>query len=175
MQIKFREPVRLYHDGRHIDCDYTVFVTRRGIGSTTLGYVFSDYFAQGCTWGEVAFFLHLLTSDKFYKAGNLRVPVTRASSIEGIKLLAPLWTTEAERLRLKGQFVNALKPDRDYVAEMARLRTLDEATRRLYDKEWSECKAFVDQLRAALKKKKEREGDRAPLLEVPRPNRQRRS
>ena len=34
--------------------------------------------------------------------GNLWVPVTRANSIEGIKLLAPLWTTKAERLRLKG-------------------------------------------------------------------------
>ena len=81
--------------------------------------------------------------------GNLRVPVTRASSI---KLLAPLWTTKAERLRLKGQFVNALMPDRDYVAEMSRLsrlRSLDEETRRLYDKEWSECKTFVDQLKAA--------------------------
>ena len=80
------------------------------------------------------------------------MPVTRASSIEGIKLLAPLWTTKAERLRLKGQFINALMPDQDYVAEMSRLsrlRSLDEETRRLYDKECSECKTFVDQVKAA--------------------------
>ena len=54
-------------------------------------------------------------------------------------------------------------PDQDYVAEMSRLsrlRSLDEETRRLYDKECSECKTFVDQLKAAyaaLKKKKKRD------------------
>ena len=54
-------------------------------------------------------------------------------------------------------------PDGDYVAEMSRLGSLDEATRlqyRQYDKELSECKTFVDQLRADLKKKKEREGSK---------------
>ena len=43
------------------------------------------------------------------------------------------------------------------MAEMARLRTLDEETRCLYDKEWFECKSFVNQLRAGGGRKRGRE------------------
>jgi hypothetical protein len=147
-QIKFARPIKVYDD--KIECRYTIRVSRRGIGSMTLGYVFTDYFAQGCTWGDIAFFLHLLTSDNNYKAGNLRVPITRASSIEGVKLLSPLWTDEQSRLAFKAKLTSALKPDIDYVAEIKRLRELDGKTRLRFSEEWAECEAFVASVRAAV-------------------------
>ena len=153
-QIKFPEPKRLYNDEDNVDCNYTVRVSRRGVGSTTLGYVFSDYFAQGCTWGKAAFFLHLLTSDSFYKAANLRVPITRATSIEGVKLLAPLWIEGdkgVSRAAFKELLKTALKPDQDYVAEMTRLRALDEATRERFSKDWNACQNVVQSLIEARK------------------------
>jgi hypothetical protein len=37
------------------------------------------------------FFLHLLAFDQHFKAGNLRVPLSRNSSIDDVKFLTPLW------------------------------------------------------------------------------------
>lgn len=150
-QVKFAKPIRVYDDPAYIDCEYSVNVSRRGIGSSTLGYVFSDHYAQGSTWGKLAFFLHLVTNDSFYNAANLRVPITRAASIEGVKLLAPLWVEDPEgkidrRAEYKVKLKKALKPDVDYVAEMVRLRALDEATRLRFPEEWAECQALVKSL-----------------------------
>ena len=157
-KVKFPTPVRVYDNPKHIDCEYTVKVARRGIGSITLGYVFTDYFAQGATWGKAAFFLHLLAEDTFYRAANLRVPVTRAASIEEVKLLAPLWTTTTMegRKAFHALLKKTLKPDRDYIVEMKRLRKLDEDTRIRFSQEWNDVQALL----CRLKEAKERKGEK---------------
>jgi hypothetical protein len=140
----------VYDNPNHIDCEYIVKV--RGIGSVTLGYVFTDYFAQGATWGKLAFFLHLLAEDTFYRAANLRVPVTRAASKEEVKLLAylaPLWTTEEGRKAFHALLKKTLKPDRDYVSEMKRLRRLDEDTHIRFSQEWNDVQALLRRLKEA--------------------------
>ena len=124
-QVKFqRGPLPLYEGS--IEAGQQLTINRLGV-LLGMGYVFSDFFAQGLSFGLDAFFLHLVASGKL-NAGNFRVPLTRPSSLDDVRLLAPLWKTPKEKEALIRRFINVFKPDPSYVAEMQRLQSLHEAT-----------------------------------------------
>ena len=124
-QVKFqRGPLPLYEGS--IEAGEQVTINRLGV-LLGMGYVFSDFFAQGLSFGLDAFFLHLVASGKL-NAGNFRVPLTRPSSLDDVRLLAPLWKTPKEKEALIRRFINVFKPNPSYVAEMQRLKGLHEAT-----------------------------------------------
>jgi hypothetical protein len=104
-----------------------------------MGYAVTDFYAQGMSFKDDAFFLHLLSFDKMLKAGNIRVPISRLSSLDDVKLLAPLWTSEPGRALLKAKWAAALKPQKDLVTEMQRMRALDETTRQQHADIWADC------------------------------------
>jgi hypothetical protein len=93
-----------------------------------LGYTFTDFFAQGLSFKQAAFFIHLWIQSGRLSAGNIRVPLTRPSSLDDLCLLAPLYNNPKEKEAIVRKFINAFKPDPAYVAEMARLKVLHDAT-----------------------------------------------
>jgi hypothetical protein len=109
-----------------IDTSEVINVSRTG-HSLVLGYAMTDFYAQGLSFNQDAFFLHLHTTGQI-KAGNLRVPLTRPSTIEGVRLLSDLWTTEKEKESLAKRIVTAFALDVAFVAEMTRLELLNKET-----------------------------------------------
>ena len=76
-----------------------------------------------------------------------------AASIEEVKLLAPLWTTEEGRKAFHALLKKTLKPDGDYIVEMKRLRRLDEDTRIRFSQEWNDVQALLCRLKEAKERK----------------------
>ena len=120
-----RGPMQLYKD--RMDIGETLTIERLGL-LLGLGYTFTDFFAQGLSFKQAAFFIHLWIKSGKLSAGNIRVPLTRPSSLDDIRLLAPLFTTPKEKEAIVQKFMNAFKPDPAYVAEMERLKVLHDAT-----------------------------------------------
>jgi hypothetical protein len=73
---------------------------------------------------QAAFFIHLWIQSGRLSAGNIRVPLTRPSSLDDLRLLAPLYNNPKEKEAIVVKFINAFKSDPAYVAEMARLKVL---------------------------------------------------
>lgn len=115
----------LYQDS--IDIGESLTIERLGL-LLGLGYTFTDFFAQGLSFKQAAYFIHLSIQSGRLSAGNIRVPLTRPSSIDDIRLLAPLFKNPKEKEAIVQKFINAFKPDPAYVAEMERLKGLHDAT-----------------------------------------------
>jgi hypothetical protein len=117
--------------------------------SIGMGYVFTDYYAQGASWKGDPYLLHLKlpppgkkidevngkaakeNMGSSFKAGNLRVPLTRAGDMDGINLVAPMWRPgdDVEEARVVDNIYRALLPSEDYIAENARMKVLDVSTK----------------------------------------------
>ena len=120
-----RGPIQLYKD--RMEVGETLTIERQGL-VLGLGYTFTDFFAQGLSFKRAAFFIHLWIQSGRLSAGNIRVPLTRPSSLDDLCLLAPLYNNPKEKEAIVRKFINAFKPDPAYVAEMARLKVLHDAT-----------------------------------------------
>ena len=126
MQVRNQHgPMQLYK-GR-MEVGETLTIERLGL-ILGLGYTFTDFFAQGLSFKQAAFFIHLWIHSGRLSAGNIRVPLTRPSSLDDLRLLAPLYNNPKEKEAIVVKFINAFKPDPAYVAEMARLKVLHDAT-----------------------------------------------
>jgi len=88
-----------------------------------LGYVVTDYYSQGCSFLLETFFLHLRA--RSWEAGNLRVPLTRPSSLADVHLLAPI-DEGMTRAKAVDRLRRVLKPPKSYLKEMERLAKLQE-------------------------------------------------
>ena len=85
---------------------------------------FTDYYAQGASFRGDPHFLHLnIAQTQGYRRANLLVPISRPAVLSDVVLLQPLWQPgdQAARHRIVRKIQTALKPDKDYKAEMERL------------------------------------------------------
>ena len=133
MQVKFqRGPMALYQDS--IEIVEELAIERIGL-LLGLGYTFTDFFAQGVSFKTAAWFIHLFLTGRGNRlcAGNIRVPLTRPSSLDDVCLLAPLFSNAKEKEALVQKFISAFRPDPAYVAEMERLETLQRVTNASFD------------------------------------------
>jgi hypothetical protein len=111
----------------------TIDIKRTGF-PLAMGYAVTDYFSQGMSFKDLPFLMDLRPPpDGHYKAGSLRVPITRPSSMKDVHLLAPLFTTPAERSALVQKLKAVLRPNPARNQEMERLRGLHAATQHAYD------------------------------------------
>ena len=119
--------IQIFHDGIDSTANPGVIgVMRLGI-SLYMGYCGTDYFSQGISFKRDAYFLHLVASGKL-TAGNFRVPLTRPSCIEDVRILAPLWTNDAEKESMIRRVMTAFQVVPSLVADMDRLQALHQAT-----------------------------------------------
>lgn len=128
-----RIPLHAKLPGKAIKTGSKITVLREGMpleGATT----FSSHFAQGVSFGQDKWFLHLKPpSTGVLNKANLLVPITRPSLLSDLWLLAPLYTNSVERAEVIRRFKSALKPDAEYNEEMNVLRDMSSETYKLYD------------------------------------------
>jgi hypothetical protein len=112
--------------------DTVISISRTGF-PLNLGYCVSDYFSQGMSFKDLPFLMDIRPPHGPYKAGSLRVPITRPSSMKDVHLLAPLYTNDAEKAEVVRKWTALLRPVHALKDEMARLRTLHATTQVAYD------------------------------------------
>jgi hypothetical protein len=102
---------------------YELTIKRKGI-SLQLAYCVTDYFAQGMSFRGAPWLLHLSLPDNraVFSRANLLIPLSRPSLWSQLKLLTPLWPPDKPSAKDKylKAVMEALKPDEEYLAEMAR-------------------------------------------------------
>lgn len=123
-------PIKLYKDVKDLTTA-NKFSVRRTSFPLEPALTFTDFFAQGQSFKGDPHLLHLnIGKTEGYKKANILVPVSRPANLDDLKLANPLWPAgdRKERARVIKKIANALKPDRHYEAEMARLQDLHNRT-----------------------------------------------
>jgi hypothetical protein len=88
------------------------------------GYAVTDYFAQGLTFKDSRWIVHLTPppAGQFARA-SIVVIISRYRSWDDVFLLEPLWHDGSQRLAVIERFQKALAMHSDLEAELARLQT----------------------------------------------------
>ena len=115
----------------------TVKVRRRGIPLGD-GYAVTDYFVQGMTFGNNPWLLHLAPppdsgrdkDDGRLTRASILVAMSRYPLWSRVRLLAPLWTSTADKAAVLDTFVKAATLGPDLIAFLDRLRSHGAATAR---------------------------------------------
>ena len=95
--------------------------------------VFTDFWTQGMSFLTALFLLDLTppptgAHDGKMHGASIRVPLSRYSRFSDIKLFRPLWTKPSQKDKVVERLWQALKPNKDIVAEVHRLEALEQST-----------------------------------------------
>lgn len=125
-KLALPQPMALTPGGKTVT---NVTIHRFGMAMDTADVV-TDYWTQGMSFLRGLFIIDLTppATGGPMKGPSIRVPLSRYSSYNDIKLFRPLWSTTSEKHIVVDKLWAALKPDKVIMAERHRLEDLANAT-----------------------------------------------